>query len=280
MKKLTLFLFVALLSFAVDAQLQTPQPSPASELKQTVGLTEVVVKYSRPSMRGRKIFGGLEAYGELWRTGANKNTTISFSDDVTIGGKEVKAGSYAIFTKPGEAVWKVIFYSDTENWGTPRKWDASKVAATVKVPVLEMPVDVETFTITIDDLHNNGATLGMLWERTYVGVKFEVPTAKKASKSIETVMAGPSAGDYYSAASYYFEEGKDLSKAKEWIDKAVEMNPEAYWVMRRQSLIYAKMGDKNGAIQAAKKSMAAAEKAGNSDYVKMNKDSLKEWGAL
>lgn len=282
MKKLILFAFVALLSISVSAQMQTPQPSPTSKLKQTVGLTDVVVEYSRPSMKGRTIFGGLEAYGELWRTGANKNTTIKFSDDVTIDGQELKAGSYAIFTIPGETSWEVIFYSDTENWGTPQKWDDAKVAAKTTVQVYPMPMPIETFTISFDDLHNNGATLGLLWEKTYVGVEFEVPTVAKATKSIEAAMAGPSANDYYAAASYYFDEGKDLDKAKSWIDKAVAMDEEgrAFWIMRKQSLIYAKMGDKQGAIEAAKRSLASAEAAGNNDYAKLNKDSLKEWGAL
>lgn len=280
MKKLTLLMFAGLLAISMEAQLQTPQPSPASKLKQTVGLTEVVVEYARPSMRGRTIFGDLVPYGKMWRTGANKNTTIKFTDDVTIDGQEVKAGSYAIFTKPGETSWEVVFYADTNNWGTPREWDESKVAAKTTAQVYPMPMAVETFTMTFDDLHNNGATLGMLWEKAYVGVKFEVPTAKKAGKSIEAVMSGPSANEYYAAASYYLDEGKDLEKAKEWIDKAVSMNEKAFWVMRKQSLIYAKLGDKKGAIEAAKRSMAVAEEAGNSDYVKLNKDSLKEWGAL
>ncbi|WP_420601426.1 DUF2911 domain-containing protein [Flagellimonas sp.] len=278
MKKLALFAFAALLAVSVEAQMQTPQPSPSAMLKQTVGLTDVEVEYSRPSMRERAIFGNLVPYDKLWRTGANKNTTITFSDNVTIDGQEVKAGSYAIFTKPGQSNWEVIFYADTNNWGTPQEWDDSKVAAKTTAQVYPLPVDIETFTITIDDLHNNGASLGIMWEKAYVGVKFEVPTLTKAQKSIETVMAGPGAGDYYSAASYYYEEGKDLNKAKEWIDKAVEMRPDAYWVMRRQSLIYAKLGDKKGAITAAKKSMEVAEKAGNADYVKLNKDSIKEWG--
>ena len=282
MKKIGFLSLFAVLTFSVNAQMQTPQPSPSSELEQMVGLTEVEVEYSRPSMRGRAIFGDLVPYDQLWRTGANKNTIVSFSDNVKIGGKDVEAGSYAVFTKPGEAVWEVIFYSDTENWGTPQNWDASKVAATVKTEVIKMPMKVETFTITIDDLTNNGASLGILWEDTYVGVPFEVPTAEKATKSIETALAGPTGRDYYSAASYYYEEGLDMAKAKEWIDKAVALDTEGkqYWVLRRQSLIHAKLGDTKAAISAAKKSLTAAEAAGNQDYVKLNKDSLKEWGAL
>lgn len=282
MKTVAILPLFAFLTLMVNAQIQTPQPSPSSTMEQMVGLTEVEVVYSRPSMKGRTIFGDLVPYNQLWRTGANKNTTISFSDDVKIGGKEVKAGTYAIFTKPGEAVWEVTFYSDTENWGTPQNWDASKVAAMVKVEAQEMPIDVETFTITFDDLTSNGANLGILWENVYVGIPFEVPTAEKAKESIEAVMAGPNGRDYYFAASYYFDEGLDLNKAKEWIDKAVAMDTEGqqFWVMRQQSLINAKLGDAKAAIASAKKSLAAAKAAGNQDYVKMNEDSLKEWGAM
>jgi len=282
MKKFGILSLFAVLTMSVHAQMQTPQPSPSSELEQMVGLTEIEVEYSRPSMRGREVFGNLVPYEQLWRTGANKNTVVSFSDNVKVGGKEIEAGSYALYSRPGEAVWEVIFYSDTENWGTPQNWDASKVAASVKVEVLKMPMHVETFTITIDDLTNNSANLGILWEDVYVGVPIEVPTSAKAQKSIEAVMAGPTGRDYYAAASYYFEEGIDMAKAKEWIDKAVAMDPEGkqYWVLRRQSLINAKIGDAKGAIASAKKSLAAAEAAGNQDYVKMNKDSLKEWGAI
>lgn len=280
MKKLTLLLCVVAASVSLNGQISTPAPSPSGKIMQTVGLTDVSVEYSRPSMRGRTIFGDLVPYDKLWRTGANKNSMITFGDDVTIAGQEVKAGSYAIFTKPGQTSWEVIFYADTNNWGTPQNWDDSKVAAKTNIEVYTMPMDVESFTMSIDQLHNNGATLGILWANVYIGVPFEVPTSEKAVKSIESVMNGPSANDYFAAASYYFQEGKDLAKAKEWIDKAVSMNDKAFWMMRSQSLIYAKMGDTKGAIEAAKKSMAVAEAAGNADYVKMNKDSLKEWGAL
>lgn len=280
MKKLTLLLGAILLSMTLTGQITTPAPSPAATLTQQVGLTDVKIEYSRPAVRGRAIFGELVPYDALWRTGANKNSTISFSDNVTIGGTEVSAGSYAIFTKPGASSWEVVFYSDTNNWGTPQNWDASKVAATVTAEVKTMPMSAESFTITLYDLNNNGATLGIMWDKTYVEVPFTVPTKKKAVESIETVMGGPSANDYYAAASYYYEEGEDLEQAKEWIDKAVAKNGQAYWMMRRQSLIYAKLGDKKGAIDAAKKSLAAAEAAKNMDYVKMNQDSLKEWGAM
>ncbi|MHA7862735.1 DUF2911 domain-containing protein [Flagellimonas marinaquae] len=284
MKKFTLLLCMMSIGFFMKAQIQTPAPSPFSTLEQKVGLTDVTVKYSRPAMKGRKVFGDLVPFDAIWRTGANQNTTISFSDDVTVEGKELKAGTYAIFTRPSEAVWEVFFYTATDNWGTPQEWDASKVAATVKVETMDIPMPIESFTITIDDLHNNGATLGIMWENTYVGVDFIVPTVSKAMKSIEETMANKedlTANDYFAAGSYYFAEGMNMQQAKEWVDKAVEMGDgSAYWMMRTQSLIYAKMGDKEAAIEAAKRSLAAAQAAGNQDYVKMNKDSLQEWAKM
>ena len=282
MKKLFTLLLVLTVSFTVNAQIETPQPSPSQKIEQKVGLTDVTLEYSRPSMKGRTIFGDLVPHGKLWRTGANKNTTVTFSTDVTIGGKAVKAGTYAIFTKPNANNWEVLFYSDANNWGTPQNWDESKVAASVTTEVYEIPMDVETFTISFDDLTNDSAVIGIMWEKTYVGVKFEVPTDKAVTAAITKVMNGPSADDYYASARYYLESGKDINQAVVWMDKAVEMtkdNPRFWW-LRQQSLIKAKAGDKKGAIKAAKASLEGAEKAGNADYIKMNKDSLKEWGAM
>ena len=282
MKKLVLFAFAMTLMFSVNAQIETPQPSPFTKIEQKVGLTDVTLEYSRPSMKGRKIFGELVPYGKMWRTGANKNTMITFSSDVVISGNELKAGAYAIFVTPSEKSWDVTFYSDTENWGTPQKWDDSKVAAKVSSQVYELPMSIETWSIGFDDLTNDSAVIGFIWENTYVGVKFEVPTEKAVTASIDKAMAGPSANDYYSAAVYTLSTEKNLDKAMMWIDKAVEMTNDKprFWYLRQQSLIHAANGDKKGAIAAAKKSLEGATKAENADYVKMNKDSLKEWGAM
>lgn len=283
MKKLLLIALVTVFGFSANAQVKTPQPSPLSKLEQKVGLTDVTIEYSRPAVKGRKIFGDLVPFGKMWRTGANANTKVTFSDDVKIGDANVKAGTYAIFTIPNEKSWDILVYADASNWGTPEKWDDSKVAAKVSAEVYAMPMSVQSFTITVDDMTNNTAVIGMIWENVYVALPFTVPTAMKVSASIDETMKGdPKAGDYYSAAVYYLQEKKDMKKAMMWIDKAVELtsdNPR-FWYMRQQSLIHAEAGDKAGAIAAAKKSLAGAEAAGNADYVKMNKDSLKEWGAM
>ncbi len=279
MKKIVLFLFAALLSFGIEAQVKTPQPSPTSKIDQVIGLTDVSVEYSRPSMRGRSIYGDLVPYDKLWRTGANKNTQITFSDDVKVEGKELKKGTYAIFTKPGKENWEVIFYSDANNWGTPREWDDTKVSAKVSAKVSELPMNVETFTIMFNDFAMDSAKMYIVWSNAEVGLKIEVPSKKIALASIEKTMEGPSDGDHYQAAVFY-KDIEDYAKAKEHIDKAIAMREKpAFWYHRQQSLIYAKSGDKDGAIKAAKTSLELAEKANNADYVKLNKDSLAEWGA-
>ena len=276
-----LCLAVVGMTFTAKAQIQTPQPSPFSKVEQTVGLTDVTLEYSRPNMRARTVFGDLVPYGKVWRLGANTNTKITFTTDVTVEGKELKAGTYALFAIPTENNWEIVFYSSAGNWGAPQELDASKIAAKVSAEVYPMPMNIETFTMSFDDLSSNGATLGIMWSNVYVGVKFQVPTDKIVASSIDKIMNGPSAGDYYAAAVYYLQEGKDAKQAKTWIDKAMSMTPKpAFYQLRQQSLIYAKAGDKKGAIDLAKKSLAASKEAGNQDYVKMNTDSLKEWGAM
>ncbi len=278
MKKLLLFICVSILTGGMNAQVMAPQPSPTGKIEQKVGLTDVTIEYSRPGMRGRTIFGDLVPYGEVWRTGANANTTISFSDDVKIGGKDLKKGTYAIYTIPSQNSWEVIFYNKTDNWGVPQEWDENAVALKAKAELETLPFEVETFTIFINNLQSDSGVLEFIWADKVADLKFQVPTEQKTMVSIERTMNGPTANDYFAAASYYHDSGKDMDKAYEWISKAVDMGGEdAYWVLRRKSLIEAEMGKKQEAIATAKKSLAAAKKAGNPDYVKMNEESLKEW---
>ncbi|WP_324721120.1 DUF2911 domain-containing protein [Salinimicrobium sp. HB62] len=281
MKKILFILFTGLLSGFATAQIQVPQPSPSAKIEQQVGLSKVTVNYSRPGMKGRTIFGDLVPYGEKWRTGANNNTTISFDTDVEINGKELKEGTYAIYTVPGKDKWEVIFYKDSNNWGLPQQWDESKVALKATANVQEMPLSMETFTILFDELQNDSAALNFIWENTVATLPINVPTDERAMASIQRVMNGPSANDYFAAATYYHDEKKDNKQALEWVNKAIEMQgaDAPFWMLRRKSLIQADLGMKKQAIETAKLSLAAAEKAGNKDYVKMNKDSLKEWGA-
>ena len=281
MKKFIFVFAMLIANYAIEAQVKTPQPSPKSVIQQTVGLTEVEIEYSRPSAKGRIVFGDLVPFGKLWRTGANANTTVSFSDDVVIKGTTLKKGKYALFTTPKADMWEVVFYSATDNWGTPENWDANKVVVLTNVDPISLGNSVETLTIAVNNLTNDSATLDIAWEKTMVSVKFEVPTQKSAMASIEKALAGPTAGDYFSSAQYYFQSNGDLNKALEYVNKAISMvklgSDVPFWHLRQKSLIQAKLGDKAGAIATAKLSLAGAQKEKNDDYVKMNNDSIKEW---
>jgi tetratricopeptide (TPR) repeat protein len=278
MKKIIVALTILIASFTAEAQVKTPQPSPKAIVNQTVGLTDVEIEYSRPGMKGRTIFGDLVPFGKLWRTGANANSTISFSEDIMFDGKTLKKGKYALFITPKADTWELVFYKTTNNWGTPEEWKEENVALKTTAKPETLTRNVESFTISINNLDNNFAHLEFSWEKTLVAFKFEVPTQKAAIASIEKALAGPTAGDYFSAAQFYYQSNGDLNKALGYVNKALELNAEKpFWYNRLKSLIQAKLGDKKGAIETAKLSLAAAELAKNNDYVKMNKDSIAEW---
>ncbi|MFM9825196.1 DUF2911 domain-containing protein [Flavobacterium sp.] len=278
MNKIVILISIIIASFTIEAQVKTPAPSPKATLTQMVGLTEVEINYSRPSAKGRAVFGDLVPFGKLWRTGANENSIISFSDDVVIDGKTLAKGKYALFTIPKADEWEVVFYSVIDNWGTPEIWDETKVALRTNAKSEIYDNFVESFTISIDNLDLNFAVLEFSWEKTHVTLKFEVPTKKTAIANIEKVLSGPSAGDYFSSAQYLFQSNVDLEKALTYVDKALEMKKEKpFWYYRLKSLIQAKLGAKKEAIETAKLSLAAAEIAKNQDYIKMNKESIEEW---
>ncbi len=280
MRTLIALTVMALWAWSAQAQINTPAPSPSCKLQQTVGLTEVTVEYSRPGVKGRTIFAedGLVPFGKMWRTGANRNTVITFSDDVKVEGNDLKAGSYALYTIPGADAWTIIFYTDTNNWGLPQEWDTSKEAARFVVRPVEHCF-TETFTINIDKLRNESAEIQLIWERTLVPIKLEVDVDSKVMADIKRVMGGPTRSDYYAAARYYYEADKDLEQALEWVRKANELDPR-YWQYRLEAQILAKMRRYDEAIQAAKKSLELAKEAGNEDYVRMNQKDIDEWSKM
>ena len=197
-----------LLAFSYSfSQIKTPQPSPAASMNQVVGLTKIEVEYSRPSMRGREIFGGLVPYGKIWRTGANASTKISFSDDVVINDNKVKAGKYSVFTIPNQPEWEFILYNDTSVRGVPGDWDNKNVVLSTMVEMKKLPepISIETFTIAFDALNNNYAVMLMMWDDVYVPVTINVPTRDIVEKNIQEVMSKkPKASDYNAAAVYYW----------------------------------------------------------------------------
>ena len=281
MKKfITTVLLAVVVAFTLQlsAQITTPSPSPAAKVKQTVGLTEVVIEYSRPSMKGRTIFAedGLVPYGEVWRTGANAAPKITFSEDVTIEGQDLEKGSYAILTVPNASSWTVKLYSyESGNFASYLEKEAdAKVTVT---PIDLSPISVQSFSMGIGDLTDNGATIQILWENTYVPVKLGVHTDKSVMANIDKVMAGPSTDDYYASGIYLFNSGKNKEKALKYVQKATHGGEPQFWQLRWEAQILAELGRKAEAIKVAKHSIELAEKANNSDYVKINTDNITKW---
>ena len=267
-----LFAACLLLTTQATAQLRMPAASPSAKLETQIGLTDVTVEYSRPQKRDRDIFGGLVPYGEVWRTGANQATKVTFGGDVSIEGTELTAGSYAVLTKPMKDEWEVMFFPyEGGNWGS---YVEKEPAATVTVETMDSDADLEAFTIEVDNYTTDGAHLTMAWADTKVAVPVTTTTSADVMASIDRVMAGPGANDYFNAAGFLAEENRDAKKAMQYINKAVEMTSDKprFWFLRRQAEIYAQNGMKSEAVATAKKSMELAREAGNMDYVRLNQN--------
>jgi hypothetical protein len=276
MKKISLFICMLGLIMANHgfAQLSTPAPSPFAKISQVVGLTEVNVAYSRPGMKGREIFGELVPYDKLWRTGANRATKISFSEPMSLGGKRLEAGDYALFTIPGKSEWTVIVSSKGDQNGSA-EYKESEDAARFTVKSEKTRETYENFTIMFSDLTDTSAKLNIMWENTRIQIPvedFDVDDKVMAQINEQMPNAGDNDNMYFAAASYYHSTGKDLNQAAIWIDKAADINDKKYWVLHLQAKIHADLKNKDKAIASAEKSMQLAEAAGNPDYVKLNKD--------
>ncbi len=281
MKKV-LAILLAVVGFASEAQVTMPQPSPGATISTVVGLTDVKVEYSRPKAKGRKIFGAGEGFlvpfaqTTPWRTGANNGTSITFSDDVKFGGMDVPKGSYLVVTFPGATDWTVVLYKDASIGGDMSKYNKANDQTRAMVKSEKVTEKVETFTIQITDLSEDSKTanLQFVWENTSVKVPIAVDFDKKVMASIEaSTKVNPN--NLYNAANYYFDSGKDLKQALEWITTAAAARPDAFWIMYSKAKIQKALGDKKGANESAVASRAEAQKASNMDYVKMNDDLVK-----
>ena len=277
-------LFVFFSFNMIIAQLEIPAASPKSTVFQTVGLTEISVEYSRPSVKNRNIFGSLVPYDKIWRTGADESTKISFSDDVLINAATVKAGTYSLYTIPNKNYWDIIFYTETDVWGVPRNWDENKVVLKTRVDSYNLPdsIKAETLQISFDYLSNDAAVMAILWDNTYVPFRITVPTTKNVLLKISEVLNNnPTFSDYYKAAVFMNDQKIDAKKALEYMELAMDSNENPrFWQLRQYSLILAENKLLKKAISVAKKSLKMAEKAGNENYIKMNKVSIQNWRNL
>jgi hypothetical protein len=262
-------LATVLVGFGVNAQtIKTPAPSTTQTIKQDFALSSIEIVYSRPNMKGRTVFGDLAPLGKLWRTGANGATKVTFGEDVKVGGVAVKAGSYALYTIPNKDEWEVIVNKGINNWGVDG-YKAEEDVAKFKVKPMTLPMSIETFTMNIANVMPASADIQIMWEKTAISIPVTADIDSKISKSIDNAMNVDNR-PYFQAASYYFEAGRDLTKALSWADKAIENNPKAFWIMHLKAKIQAKLGDKVSATKTANESIASAKEAKNDDYVALN----------
>lgn len=271
MKKLILLAAAAYIVASSDAQqLTTPQPSPTATIKQNFALSNIEISYSRPGVKGRKIFGELVPYGKVWRTGANNATTITFGEEVTIGGKKVPAGKYGLLTIPNASEWTIIISKQTDVT-SPADYKQDQDVVRVNAKAETLPFPIETMMISVDNIKSNSCDIGIIWDNVYVGFPVTSDVDAKVMEQIKNTMERDTK-PYYGAAFYYIENNKDLSKAVEWLDKAYAQNPEGFWILYQKARALKMLGKKSDAMTVSNKSIEMAKKAKNDDYVKLNED--------
>jgi len=257
-----------------------PPASPACTNIQRVGFTDIEIVYSRPSMRGHAIFGGIVPYNNLWRTGDNASTKITFSTPVKLGGadgREVPAGTYGLYTIPDEKAWTVMLNKDAGLWGADN-YDPKKEAARFKVAPVKLVDAVETFTIDVNNIQDDSATINLNWARVRVPIKVEVDVVPDLLVKIKESMDSPISkqpATYLKAATFYFDHTKDLAQALAWVKMGLVGHPPIeYQLLYLEAKILAKMEDRNGAIAAANQSsqLAIAFEGPGTAYFKMNQE--------
>lgn len=274
--KIATFLVLALcLNTVSKAQgIKMPQPSSGQTLIQDFGLGKITVKYSRPNTKGRKVFGELEPYGAVWRTGANSATVITFTEDVTFEGKPVPAGEYALFTIPGKSDWTVILNKTTNQWGAYDYKEAQDFLR-VSVKPVTLKDKVETFKIDFEEVNPTNAKLTLAWDHILIPVTLTTDIDTKVMASIDEAMKAEKK-PYFQAATYYLENGKDLNKALEWMNAAEAADPKGPWIRLWKGRVQLKMGDKKGAAASAEAGIKLATEAKNPEYVRLNTALLAE----
>lgn len=272
-KKWILFGALAFTITAADAQqIRTPQPSTTQTIKQDFGIGSVELSYSRPNTRGRKVYGDLVPFGNVWRTGANNATTLTFSEEVMIGGTKVPAGKYGLLSIPDRDNWTLILTKQLDVTSPAAyKQENDVVRVAVKPTTLREPV--ETFTMQFTNVKPTSTDLQIMWDNVAVSLPITADVDSKVMAQINNAMNRDNR-PYFQAAMYYMDNGKDMNQALGWLDKAIEQQPNAFWIHHQRANALAKLGKKADARTAAQKSMELAKAANNSDYVTLNEKLL------
>ncbi len=261
---LTVAMFAA--GIAAFAQVKMPAPSPTQTIKQDFGLGSIELTYSRPSVKGRKIFGGHEPFGEIWRTGANAATKIKFTEPVEMGGKKLDTGTYVIYTIPNKNTWEVIINKGLENWGADGYKDSLDVVR-FKVPAKQTTEKVETMTMQFANVKAESCDLHIMWEQTAIAIPIKTNITEKLKAFFEKELQAEKK-PYWAAAQFYFEYDKNNVKALDCVTKGIDANKKAFWMYLYKAKIEKEMGDKAAAIASAKMAKELATTAKNDTYIR------------
>lgn len=267
-KTFTTAIAFSAITLTSQAQLKTPAPSPLQTIKQSFALSEIGIEYCRPSVKGRVIYGDVVPFGKIWRTGANGATKITFGEDVKVEGQNVAAGTYALYSIPNKDSWELMLYKDLTLGGNTGDYKKENELIRFTVKPTALTEKVETFEVNVANITANSANIELNWENTRVAFSVVADIDTKIMKNIEKNVINDSR-PYYQAASYYYENNKDLKLALEWADKAVSQNPKAYWVLLLKAKIQAKANDKKGAAVTAAQVVTIAKEEQDDAYVKM-----------
>ncbi|MDO8998815.1 MAG: DUF2911 domain-containing protein [Bacteroidota bacterium] len=265
----------AITTTSINAQLKVPAPSPLQTIKQAFALSDITIEYSRPSAKGRVIYGDVVPFGKVWRTGANGATKITFGEDVKVEGTDVKAGTYAIYSIPNKDSWEIMLYKDLTLGGDVAEYKKENELLRFTVKPTTTSDKTETFTIDLANITSNTVKVQLVWEKTRVSFNVVADIDTKIMKTIDNTIVKDNR-PYYQAASYYYENDKDLKQAVEWVDKAIANNPKAYWVLLLKAKIQTKQKDTKGAIATAEQVIVLATEEKNDDYVAMAKKLITE----
>lgn len=274
MKRILLALTVCCVTTLGIAQVKLPAPSPTQTIKQDFALGTIEVTYSRPLMKGRKIFGGLEAYGTMWRTGANAATRLKFTEPVELAGKKVDTGTYVLYTTPGVDSWEVIINRGINNWGIDGYKESEDVVR-FKVDPIKLKQSVESLTMQFDNVKPESCTLSIMWDKTAIAIPVTAVIREKIKSQLEAAMLTDKK-PYWLAAQYYNEYEKNNARALENVSNAVKENPKAFYMWLYKAKIESGMGNKTAAMASSKTSLELAKEAKNDSYVKMNEELMKK----
>ncbi len=266
--KITLLIIASIVNLTVfSQQLKIPVASPFQSIKQSFALSEITIEYSRPSVKGRVVFGDVVAFGKVWRTGANSSTKVIFGEDIKLQGIDVKAGTYALYTIPNKDSWEIMLYKDLTLGGNVADYKIENEILRIKVPTMNLVNKTETFTINFTDLAANSCNIELAWDNTKVNIPILAEIDSKIMKSIENTVINDNRS-YFQAATYYYENNKDLKLANEWVDKAIKNYPNAYWIILLKAKIQLKLNDKKGAGITANQVLKLATEDKDDAYIK------------